>query len=318
MGLFNSTVLDVVIGIVFVYLLLAIMCTTINEWIAGMWSLRAKNLAKGIQQLLDQQPGTDGTRTFLEQFYAHPLISSMVAPGKKPSEEHPSYLPARTFANVIMDLVTSFKPGSISFTDLETGIKALPPGDVRTTLLALIQNAKGNLDLAQKSIEQYFDNTMERVSGWYKRRTQLIIVIIAALLTIGTNADTLRIGRLLWTNSTLRAELVERAKSRTGTPGATVEYPDKNKPLSPVFKPSKEELKDLSSLLGWSGQNLRDGWAWPPRVLGWVLSIVAISLGAPFWFDTLNRLMNVRNAGKKPEDSNNPAAAKPAAAGSAS
>jgi hypothetical protein len=318
MGLFNSTVLDVIIGVVFVYLLLAIMCTTINEWIAGVWSLRAKNLAKGIQQLLDQQPGTDGARTFLEQFYAHPLISSMLAPGKKPSEEHPSYLPARTFATVVMDLATSFKPGAISFADLENGAKALPAGDVRTTLLALIQNAGNNLDRAQKNIEQYFDNTMERVSGWYKRRTQIVIVVIATLLTVGTNADTLRIGRLLWTNSTLRAQIVERAKSRTGTPGATVEYPDKNKPLSPVFKPSKQELADLSSLLGWAGETPSDWRTWPARLLGWFLSIVAISLGAPFWFDTLNRLMNVRNAGRKPEDNNSAGAAKTAAAGSAS
>lgn len=132
---------------------------------------------------------------------------------------------------------------------------------------------------------------------------------MAAVLTIGTNADTMRIGRLLWTSGTLRATIVEKAKSRaeTGKEAATrtesVEYPDKNNPLRPVFKPSRDELDALKPLLGWNGEDLHDGGKWPPRLVGWVLSIIAISMGAPFWFDTLSKLMNVRNAGQKPKKS---------------
>ncbi|MGB8064459.1 MAG: hypothetical protein WCF26_21400 [Candidatus Sulfotelmatobacter sp.] len=309
MGLFNSTVLDLAIGIVFVYLLLAVMCTTINEWIAGITSVRAKTLAKGIQQLLDQQKGSDSTRSFLEDFYAHPLISGMLTPGKTDADAHPSYLPSRTFATTVMDLATKGKLGSISFSDLENGVKALPDGDVKTALLALLQNASGDLGCAQKNIEQWFDDTMERVSGWYKRRTQVVTVCVAIVLAIGTNADTMRIGHLLWTNGTLRATIVEKAKNRTETGKEqtsrieSVQYPDTSNPLKPVFKPSADEMDALKPLLGWAGLDLYDRSQWPSRLLGWILSIIAISLGAPFWFDMLNKVMNIRNTGQKPKPS---------------
>jgi hypothetical protein len=312
MGLLNSTVLDWAIGIVFAYLLLAIICTTVNEWIAGILSLRAKTLAKGIGQLLDNQKGNDNTVSFLQEFYAHPLISAMLAPGKTAAGGHPAYLPSRTFATTVMDLATSGKLGSITFADLEQGTKSLPEGDVKTALLALLQNASGDLDRAQKNIEEWFDDTMERASGWYKRQTQVFIVCIAAVLTIATNADTIRIGHLLWTNGTLRATIVEKAKNRaeTGKEAAnrteSVGYPDKDNPRNPQFKPSQDDLKALKPLLGWTAED-KDGWRdrtqWPSRLLGWMLSIIAISLGAPFWFDMLNKLMNIRNAGQKPKQS---------------
>lgn len=302
MGLLNSTILDVGIGLVFIYLLLAIICTTSNEWIVGWLGLRSKTLANAIRQLLDQQKGSgDPTRSFLEQFYSHPLISGMMTPGGA----HPSYLPSRTFAAAVMDIATIRKPGVISFADLDAGIKDLPDGDVKTALSALIQNVPNDLNRAQKNIEQWFDDTMDRASGWYKRRTQLVTILIAVLLAAATNADTVKITRTLWKSPTLRVALVEKAKNRTESPQSAVEYNDKNNPLKPSIKPTKDELDALQVVLGWSDAEWRgsDGKAWLERVLGWILTIVAVSLGAPFWFDLLGKFMNMRNAGKKPETS---------------
>lgn len=306
MGFLNSTVLDLAIGMMFVYLLLALLCTTANEWIAGVLGLRAKTLANGIRQLLDSQKTATGT--FLDQFYAHPIISSMLVPGKSGAKAHPSYLSSRAFATTVMDLVTSGKEGPISFADLESGVKNLPVGDVRTALLALLQNAQNDLAAAQKNIEGWFDDTMERASGWYKRNTELVTFFVALILVVGNNADTVKIGRTLWTSTTQRTLLVDAAKKRVeaSSSGTQISYPDKNNPLNPTLKPTESELKDLSSVLGWS----RDEWHggdslfWLRRLLGWSLSIIAISLGAPFWFDLLSKLMNVRNAGAKPAKTN--------------
>lgn len=314
MGLLNSTVLDWAIGIIFVYLLLAVVCTTINEWIAGITSVRAKTLEKGIAQLLDKQPGSGNGKTFLDDFYDHPLISGMVTPGKSRSDGHPSYLPSRTFATVLMDLATKGIQGSITFDQLQNGAKALPSGDVQRALLALIQNASGDLTRAQQNIEQWFDDSMQRVSGWYKRRTQVVTIAIATILTLCTNADTIRFGHMLWVNPTLRSAMVEQAKQRTDTGkeagrAEVVEY--KKGSITPEHKgipDISDQMKPLKPLLGWSREDVSD-LSEPSKLylhlLGWILSIVAISLGAPFWFDTLNKLMNIRNAGKKPEPSDN-------------
>jgi hypothetical protein len=86
------------------------------------------------------------------------------------------------------------KIGGITLSQLEEGARALAPGDVGKALLALLQNVNGDLQVAQKNIENWFDDAMERASGSYKRKTQIVTVIVAAVLTICTNADTLRIG----------------------------------------------------------------------------------------------------------------------------
>ena len=317
MGLFNSTVLEWAIGIVFVYMLLAIICTTINEWVASGFGFRAKDLQKAIVQLLDGQPLRNDTASFLEKFYAHPLIAGMKNPDKSGSAAHPQYLQSRQFATTVMDLATTGKEGAITFDDLQNGVKnGLPDGKVRTALLALLQNADGKLNVAQRNIERWFDDTMERASGWYKHRAQKITIVVAALLTICTNADTVRIGHILWTDGTLRSMIVEQAKARTesGAPSAPrVSYPDNNKPLSPVHEASRAELDKLSLLLGWSGENIKDPLGWPARILGWFLTTAAISLGAPFWFDLLNKFVNLRNAGKKPESTSDSGGGSPSA-----
>ena len=46
-------------------------------------------------------------------------------------------------------------------------------------------------------------------------------------------------------------------------------------------------------------------WLWtvvPTHIAGWILTAIAASLGAPFWFDTLNKFMNVRAAGTSPTE----------------
>ena len=195
-----------------------------------------------------------------------------------------------------MDIATQQKPGVISFADLETGINNLPKGDVKDALLALIQNAQGDLNRAQKNIENWFDDTMERASGWYKRRTQVWTACIAILLTAVTNADTLRIVRTLWNDPTQRAQIVEQA----------------TKPPQPGQAASSAQLSQLGQILGWTKSetcNSEGGSSrarccieWLERILGWILTFVAVSLGAPFWFDVLNKFMRVRNAGDAPDE----------------
>lgn len=309
-GLFGSAVLDVAIGLAFIYLLLAIFCTAINEWLAGVLKTRGKLLGEGIAKLLNGQAGTQGGKEdpvtgFLEDFYDHPLIAGMTR-----DQEHPTYIPARTFSTVLLDLVTPQKSGTLSFQDVETGLANLPDGKIKRALLALVQNAEGDFDTAQKRIEAWYDDSMDRVTGWYKRRTQVWTVIVALLLTVAVNADTVQIARRLWTDPTLRSQMVEEAKVRAGKPrpSVAVEYKDLD-PLKPTVRGagdtvSQREQALLGQVLGWHSDALRTNSLgdWLQHVVGWMLSIVAISLGAPFWFDLLNRFMNIRAAGRSPDE----------------
>jgi hypothetical protein len=288
-GLFNSTVLDVAVGLIFVYLLLGILCTTVNEWIAGILGTRANTLREGIRGLLDAQPL--GNSQFLEAFYQHPLISGMMR-----GRNHPSYLPGRAFATAVMDLVTPTVSGPISLANLVDGVNAMPDGDVKKALVALVGNVGGDLTKAQHNIEHWFDDTMDRASGWYKRTTQFWTIIVAVTLTVLANADTVNIARRLWVDPTVRSAVVDQARRQVQTP----------QPAAGVAAPSNDLIEDdtaiLGSMLGWTRASLQaDLGTWLQRILGWIFTAIAVSLGAPFWFDTLNRFVNIRNAGNVPE-----------------
>jgi hypothetical protein len=303
-GLLGSAVLEVAIGLALLYLLLAIFCTTINEWIAGMLGARGKMLKTGLAQMLDGQPLIAGGNPLetLQRFYVHPLFTGFTANSK-----HPSYLSASSFAKTLMDLVTPLQPGSITYADLENGIKALPDGDVKRTLLALIQNTNSDLATAQQAIEGWFNDTMDRLSGWYKRRTQLWTFALAAVLTIAANADTFHVAQKLWTDPTLRSLVADTAKNRLAQPAQGVNSSQPATSASPAGSTgpsvglSDEEVTQLGQMVGWPVTKV-GGLDWLERLIGWFLTIVAVSLGAPFWFDTLNKFMNIRNAGKSPDE----------------
>jgi hypothetical protein len=285
-GMLGSITLEVAIGLVFLYLLLAIFCTTVNEWIAGVLKTRAGTLKQGIQQLFAGQ-ALAGGNAFLSDFYKHPLLISMMQ-----DRQHPSYISASTFSNVLMDLVTPDQQGSITFPELEAGIKALPDGAVRKTLLALIQNTSADLTRAQQAIEGWFDDAMGRVSGQYKRRTQVWTIVIALALTAASNADTIHAARILWTTPAASSAAVEEAKVEAA-----------NTPGTGSAGLSDQQRRALDQMIGWSSVPTTDGFRqWAERVLGWLLTAIAVSLGAPFWFDTLNKFMNVRNAGRSPSE----------------
>jgi hypothetical protein len=161
---------------------------------------------------------------------------------------------------------------------------------------------------------------MNRVSGWYKRTTQIRVFVLAAGVTLLMNADTLRILDTLWNNPTRSAVLIEDAKVRLqkGRPDAQTQAasPSDNDVIA------KQEKQLLGQVAGWQGDWYKDWpghttagfWCWiwyllKNRFGGWLITILAVSLGAPFWFDTLSKFMNVRSAGKPPDQSSGTASA---------
>lgn len=305
-------ILDVVIGLSFVYLLLALICTTLMEWVAQVRNLRGRMLEEGTRHLLGQAAG-EGSEV-ATKYFEHPLVRTLSGPGRAPS-----YVPSGVFVKALHDVLQQ-QPAS---------------GQLAATLRAVAGASGGPAGPDgvvpggdNAALAQWYDQAMERLSGAYKRRTRVIVLGLAVAVTLVLNADTLVLTGRLWQNPTLRAYLVERAKTRLeqGAPLETVEYSDPTtpKPTPPVDSTKSpdrllaEEQAMLGQLFGWEGQwaaltarTHSDGvllgfllWLLP-RAVGWSLTALAVSLGAPFWFDTLNRFMSLRSTGnvtpKKPE-----------------
>jgi hypothetical protein len=321
--MFGSTILDVAIGVVFVYLLLSLLVTAGSELIASCLNWRANTLRKGLQRLLNP--------TLAEKLYDHPLIKKL-----SKSNRGPSYIPSGTFALALVDVIANLNPGAPQpAKDLGSLISKVSDPDVRRVLSLLAEEAGQDGQKLKAGIENWFNNSMDRVAGWYKRKTQVVNVALAIVFTVAVNADSILVVRSLSNDSALRAALVAQAQElvkEQPTPPATGQQGTETRAALDEVEKRINRLSGLGVPVGWSdetGDALRRWPGWIPRekdaaawgamwlhvvhdhLLGWLLTALAASLGAPFWFDMLNKIITIRSAGRVPEQKPRPAGEAP-------
>jgi hypothetical protein len=261
-----------------------------NETISSIFSWRAKFLREGIANLLD--PDNHGAgKNLIETLYRHPLINSLIRPvSRRGRLRYPSYIPSRTFVSAVLDFDAK---GVVRSAD--QAIAAIPSEPLRNALQVLLNNAENDAGRFRHSAEQWFDDAMERVSGWYRRRVQLMTWALAIALGLSLNADTIRIAQHLWSDKTVRAAVVARANAVKSTGSANL----------PEVAKQVGQMKQLEVPIGWSIESRPHGAGdWAVRILlkilGLVLTAAALSLGAPFWFDALSKVARLRSAGAPP------------------
>lgn len=308
--------LDLVIGLCFVYLLLALICSTVTEWVAHYRGSRGAMLREGVKALLQEQD--DSTPALTNAVFAHPLVV-----GLNGQRELPSYIASSVFAKALRHAVRTVAPGGA---ELASNVPRLSPG-LRKVFSALssggptarVAGGSEDADLPSESaLADWFDRAMDRLTGVYRRRARVVNFWVAVVITVLLNVDTFALTNMLWQNATLRNTLVEQAKVRLaqGAPLQAVEYTEPDEPrVTPVDTTAvsqqrssdhltADEMALMGQFFGWKtglGEFVRrggDAVAW--TLLGWLITALAVSLGAPFWFDTLNRFMSVRSAGAVP------------------
>jgi hypothetical protein len=428
----GSSVLDVAIGIVFIYLVLSMICTTINEGIATIVNKRGTNLFEGIKNLLND-PAFTG---LAQQVYSHGLVDGITQNASDPDKPNrlPSYMCSKTFALALLDVLgthgvvaaaqgdllskaekaddeyraeaaktprdeaavqakkaaadqakadltaaeaqarTAYEtaqqaqnadPAAVAqakrtldaagaavkmfaarqaaidasgnkkdaqrvktasdtletalvagrtlaaelpdqLANFQAAVRRLPDGHTKESLFVLIEKAKREATSVEtqvvhlrQEVEGWFDDSMQRIGGWYKRWTQRILLIVAALLVLILNTDTLLLVQHLSTEKDVRASILRQAE-------ATKSFDQVPKELNTVGLPlGWSRNADDDRRFPWITQgDKEDGFEvlgfWLRKLLGLLLTMGAISLGAPFWFDTLSKFMNLRGSGTPP------------------
>lgn len=310
--MFGLQILDVAIGLVFLFLLLSLAVTAANELIASWLKRRSATMWRGVVRLL-------GSEDWANKVYSHPLIAGLSDEPwfskyreKLPFKTRPSYIPSRTFALALLDTLAP-SPGAQRLTsdNLRAALAAHKDARLAGSLAVLLDDAAGDIEEFKKKIEAWFDASMERVSGWYKRRTQWILLLLAAIVTVWMNADTIVIANTLWRDPAVRSAVAAQAQRFAEEERKQAEAAEA---ASKRYEQTVARLQTLAIPLGWRdgarSDDPRDefprGWtqwsnALNRHLLGWLLTALAISLGAPFWFDMLNKVIAVRAAGKLPE-----------------
>ncbi|BBO68535.1 hypothetical protein DSCA_24650 [Desulfosarcina alkanivorans] len=290
--MFGSVFLEVAIGISFIYFLLSLVCTTLNEMLSQILGMRAKNLELGLKRILSDER----LRT---AFYRHPLIRSLGRTPAAGQPVRPSYIPPQTFSMVMMDVVadqvkTAAGPdGSHARTDSfdrwRHTVSRLEQEDIKRVLSGFLDVSDRKVEKIRTHLEMWFDDVMDRVSGTYKRKTQAILLALALGLCVVVNADTIEIARTLWNAPVIRQGVVAAAEKQAQPPAAREKA---------SLGELTGQLNALNLPLGWRLDNLPQGWQWLTKIIGLMVTALAVSLGAPFWFDLLNRFVRVRSSVK--------------------
>jgi hypothetical protein len=326
-------VLDVAIGLAFTYLLLAIMVSGLLEVFAGYMSLRGKGLRDGLKSLLAGLTRSGGhDDSLFRSVFDHALVSRISKDGL------PAYVPARNFSLALFDALQDGSHGT-AFSRIEQGVAALPEGPAKQALATFVADAGGNLDTLRTRVETWFDDGMDRLSGVYKRFSLYFMMAVSLVVAVALNVDSINLARTLWTQPNVRAALVSAAQEYESAQRAAPQTPPGQGAVDPnqaadARKRSREAQCLLATLplpIGWSDQKsvveackagkevdqlssldlkaasrmFRDrvfagDWSGVWLVVGWIITALAVSLGAPFWFSALQQLLSLRNAGPKP------------------
>jgi len=235
-------------------------------------------------------------------------------------------------------------------------------------LIALASRSPNDLDKLRENLETWYDEAMERVSGWYKRKSQLMLIAIAASVSVAINADGVSFLQYLNQDSTARASIAAAARDFVQNPaadprntGGTATKPVTTATSTEAAAESQmagaedrvnmlnAQLRSYSIPIGWNLNNFswKDLWAsfmrdevpttlqpsspasvsartdkpqsasyfvaelrrlpatryeWFLKALGLLFSTVAMSMGASFYFDLLNNLVNLRQTGVPPDE----------------
>jgi hypothetical protein len=295
--------LDVAIGMSFAYFLFSVLATTATETISRFTQKRARDLESWLKLILADPKGESAA---YGAFLASPTMQSLLISTRRVSRVNaarpdavshprpPAYIPSPHFVNAVLSMGRATGEGvdaGLSGWDAigaDLTRKPIAGTVVGQALLEVYHRASGDAIQFRRDAEAWFDDQMERLSGVYKRWSQWVVWGVGLSLALALNANTFRMAETLWNDPSARQSIVAAAGSATSGESVAKAHSD---------------IGSLPLPLGWNGNGYHHFWGWAIAFLGALITFGAISLGAPFWFDTLSRLSRVRSTGAPPPSS---------------
>jgi len=322
--MFGSAILDVAAGIVFGFLAVSLFTSAAVEAINSILNVRMKNLRIGVMALVND-PGFTG---LAKDLYQHALINPLGPGGADPTKNAPAYIDKTQFAEALLDITglsaaspeaAAQAPGVEAAAQLKSRIDALnaevakiKDPQIKQLLGGIVTRCAGDIGRVKVEVANWFDNGMDRLSGRFKRRTQVMTFVIALVTAFVVNLDTIRVGTLLWEQPAL-AEKLKLISVKPSDPTS----------VDQVIATGQQAIAAIDGMVqnglpvGWPPGHFLDiqdtpghwqaFWVaspsiWYRSVLGWFITAVAALFGAPFWFDTLQSIVRLRGSGPSPAE----------------
>lgn len=267
-----NEMLNLFIGLALTFGSISLMTSAITEALAAITGWRARTLLSGLKQLLNDKDLSGLAGAVLAHAGANPLSDGKSA--AKPTAT-PSYIDPARFASALLDVLSAAAPAA----GVSTAIQARFQGSTDTQLPGFLQGiartAGDDAERFKQEVAAWFDSSMDRVAGIYKRHAQVASFLVGLVLAAALNVDALRLAQVLWT----QPDIVQ------GFHPSATDYP------------SLQAAWLQSFPFGWPGTGVG-----VLTLCGWLITASAVLFGAPFWFDALQSFIQVRSTGPSPPE----------------
>jgi hypothetical protein len=306
----NMTALvDVAIGLTVVYLGASLFVTVINEYAAQVLNLRGSYLCNSLMKLFTDQ---DIRRILTQSPALKPFFGSL-------ARKTPSYVDPNVLGQLLIGGLAQGSTTRDTLKSVSKAIENLPSSELKTQLQSLLRTSGSSIDALVKAVSDWTDRSLSMLGEGYKRNLQIISLVVGFAVAIGFNLDTLALTGHLYRDKDARDATVAlgiQIAEMTGkeTFEKCIAMPPQERredascaPLTGLVDAVQGRNESLGKLpFGWpDGAHRPDSLPavlyWAGKLLGWVLTALALSLGAPFWFDLLNKFVNIRHGMRKPE-----------------
>lgn len=210
----NNLTLDVLIGLVLIYLVFSIIVSAVTEYVANAGrGLRQRNLKRALQSAFGAESEDDGKADALTDAFLKNGIILTLYQGKN----GPSSIPEPIFAKGLIstlqgEIKLAERPASpAEFVSMLAksldGSRFATKDQLLQTLGTLVKGKETDWDAFEKAIADWFAEVGERSIGWYKRGIERWKLVIALGLAILLNIDTVLIFNVLSIDSRSRQQL---------------------------------------------------------------------------------------------------------------
>lgn len=314
--MFSSQIIDVAIGLALMYMFQSILVSGLNEFIVSAFSYRGKVLQRFLNLALRDK---DQNNNLFKKIYGSPYLLNLTKIGRIPSE-----ITSRNFADATVEMINrgDFSSASIS-EKIKHNIQQLPESNFKDILASKIEETHGDVEAFKKSIEDWYNDYMAKVSRWYKSRMNYFILAFSFFITVAMNVDSFRVMNELWKNEKLRESVVNLSEEITRQEykeylSDTTAKDSLDVALNKV-NANYQKLHLLDFPITWAYEyqvkNMGKGhmkelplieklkWSFAQinleKFLGFLITTMAVSIGAPIWFDLIKKLVSARDQLKK-------------------
>lgn len=317
--MFWTPVIETIISLIFTFLILSVICSAIYEWISERRNLRGQLLAEFLIKAFNDP--TERLPNFGQLVLRHPMIRSGAINEKRQLDKIDPEIFANVFTEVsdqcILNFIENTEEENLAFSSVPEGVfKSLNYQNGASLAILNDENRK-------EKIINWYQSLISMIRYQYKQKTRKYLFMIGLVFAIAFNVDTIHLIDRYWTDSALRDAMVSAAENYMSKDPeeqpSTISMNELIKELPVLntqrFQSSEKgdnaeaktlDQKDIIDYLrmmpvGWDSFRPFEGQKWGTTLLnlllmfvGWVITAMAVTFGAPFWYDVLRQLFNIR------------------------